>query len=133
MRRILLVDHDFELAETAARRLADELDVEVVRAHTKQEGLTHVAGGHTFDLLVTAWRLPDGCGVEVMMRAHASRADLPIILCSETADKDVLLLAVAAGATYCLLKPFDLDVLLAKVRTVLEKMPAPLYHDERLA
>lgn len=132
MPRILIVDSDSALVRATERLLVKELDAEVVLAHSELAAVACVEGRDPFDVLVTSWYLPDGCGLEVMMRVHQTHDKLPIILCSETGDKEVLLLAVAAGATDYLLKPYDVNVLVAKVRKALERAPATLYHDERL-
>lgn len=73
------------------------------------------------DLVLLDMRLKDGHGVEWLkrMRARYSPLDLPVVVISGLGQSDDVVQALKAGANDYLTKPFDLAVVLARLRTQL--------------
>jgi CheY-like chemotaxis protein len=86
----------------------------VVEAASGRTGLQEIMR-HQPDLVLLDWMLPDGNGLEVCRRLRANRltAETPIIMIS--ADHSIFETAMAAGVTFCIGKPFDLDKLIAEI------------------
>ncbi|MHC5114208.1 MAG: GGDEF domain-containing protein [Planctomycetota bacterium] len=51
------------------------------------------------DVLLCAWRLPDGTGLDALARAHELRPGVPVVLAGTASDADHALAAFRAGAT----------------------------------
>ena len=82
---------------------------EVASAEDGRSGLT-LAHVMVPDLLLLDFRLPDMDGLDVLLhlRASAQTRDIPVVMVSAEAHKDVVARCLAAGAVDYLTKPFDL-------------------------
>ena len=95
---------------------------QVRTAGTGKDGLT-LATAHSVEAILLDRRLPDMDGITACERLRNQiRSTVPIIML--TADRDVALESAAreAGATMFLRKPFDPDVLLQGLATVLRQI-----------
>jgi CheY-like chemotaxis protein len=65
--------------------------------------------------------LPDGDGFEILqrLRAHPFTKDVPIIMTTARATREAVLNGLARGADGYVTKPFDMDVVLKAVKSVL--------------
>jgi DNA-binding response OmpR family regulator len=120
MSRILVVEDEEHIAEGLRFNLeAEGHTVEV--AGTGEGALTRLAGGEPVDLLVLDVMLPgrDGFSVAAALRKRGSM--LPILmLTARGRDVDVLR-GFEAGADDFLPKPFELNILLARVHGLLRR------------
>ncbi len=116
--RILVVEDDAAINRVVCSYL-EKAGAMCTAAFSGTEGLMHLAGGATFDLIVTDLMLPGASGEEVVAAARA--AGLPVVVLSaRTAVADrVELLRI--GADDYLTKPFDLEELLARCEAVLRR------------
>jgi DNA-binding response OmpR family regulator len=76
---------------------------------------------HTYDLLVLDRRLPDGDGLDVCRRARAEGFRNSILLLTALDDAEHEVEGLAEGADDYLGKPFDLEILTARVRALLRR------------
>ena len=111
----------------------DEYDFRVIVAHVLEHGGydTVLAGDgaeglHLFedrrpDLVVLDGNLPDMDGIEVCRRLRATEAgrDVPVLMCTVRSALDRVSAGLEAGATDYVLKPFETEELLARVRSAL--------------
>ena len=116
--RILVVEDDAAINRVVCSYL-EKAGAMCTAAFSGTEGLMHLAGGATFDLIVTDLMLPGASGEEVVAAARA--AGLPVVVLSaRTAVADrVELLRI--GADDYLTQPFDLEELLARCEAVLRR------------
>jgi DNA-binding response OmpR family regulator len=115
---LLLVDDDKELCAMMKEFFAEaghRLDCE----HDGRRGLTAAAGG-TYDLAVLDVMLPVFDGFTVLQHLRR-RSDLPVIILTARVQHRDRILGLNAGADDYLLKPFDPDELLARIRAVLRR------------
>ena len=68
-----------------------------------------------FDLILTDWNMPEKSGLELVQDIRAMGATLPIIMVTTEAQKGQVVAAIQAGVSDYLTKPFDNDVLRAKL------------------
>lgn len=105
--------------------------------------VTHVdAGGaaldlmsrHTFDLVILDWMLPDVQGVHVcrIIKRKSSATFLPILMLTARGEPADRVAGLDAGADDYLIKPFDTEELLARVRALLRIRVAELERSEAL-
>lgn len=72
-----------------------------------------------YDLLVTDYNMPKMSGVDLLLKLHAARMSLPVILVSGTIPADRLKRHPWLQIDATLLKPYTPEELLATVRNVL--------------
>ena len=68
-----------------------------------------------FDLILTDWNMPEKNGLELITEIRATGATLPVIMITTEAQKGQVVAAVQAGVSDYLTKPFDNEVLRAKL------------------
>jgi DNA-binding response OmpR family regulator len=112
--RILLVDDKDTLRSIAARALRFK-EYEVVEATDGFEAWG-LAKKTRFDLVITDSRMPPPSGSELMARLRDLRPTLPILRLAGSHDADSE--GVPSGTT-TLFRPFEIDDLIATVRSLL--------------
>ncbi|MFZ5479918.1 MAG: ATP-binding protein [Myxococcota bacterium] len=117
---VLVVEDRREVAEVTAEVLRSG-GYRVVAARDGADALAREAGGERFDLLLTDVNLPDLDGVELAERMVTRRPDLPVLFCSGYSARAVARLGQAAFAVEFLQKPYRPEVLLKRVRAVLDR------------
>ena len=117
--RILLVDDEVKFAQSLQKVLESQrYTVEVV--HDGQDGYD-MAAVETFDLLLLDVSLPKLNGVELCRRLRAEGNTAPILMLTArdaTADK---IIGLDSGADDYLVKPFEVEELLARMRSLLRR------------
>jgi DNA-binding response OmpR family regulator len=116
--KILLIEDDREMAQSLRAALKDLFVVEI--ASTAEEG-EYFARLGTFDLIVLDIILPDTNGIDLCKSLRAQKVSVPILMLTGEAKFDEKLRAFANGADDYLLKPFQLDELLARMRALLRR------------
>ncbi|HEX7058994.1 MAG TPA: response regulator transcription factor [Solirubrobacterales bacterium] len=118
--RVLVVEDDVEIADVLRRSLRNE-GYEVKTSVDGVDALD-VAAGFVPDLVVLDLGLPRLDGVEVCRQLRAD-GDVPILMLtarSETADR---VAGLDSGADDYLVKPFERQELLARIRALLRRRP----------
>jgi adenylate cyclase len=120
--RILIVDDVDDNVFTLQRRLKQFLDPELSSAANGRLALEEL---HTqpFDLVLLDVQMPeiDGLAVLEQMKADMSLRDIPVIMVSAVDDFDTVLRCIKLGADDYVQKPFNADLLRARVETALER------------
>ena len=120
MERILIVDDALDLGrlwQTALRTTAPELNIAVVPS--AEEALLE-ANYHVINLLLTDIRLPGMDGLELVERIRRLHPDIKVILVTGMRDANYEKAVRALNADAFFEKPFDLEVLVTKVMSLLE-------------
>jgi DNA-binding response OmpR family regulator len=118
---ILIVEDNLKLAANLQRLL--ELEGHAVAvANDGEEGLRR-ALAERFDCILLDLNLPklDGIGVCRALRAGDDPTPVPILMLTARSSKRDVVLGLDTGADDYLAKPFDLDELLARVRTLMRR------------
>ncbi len=68
-----------------------------------------------YDLILVDWMLPDGSGLELVTQVKQDSPKTVIIVLSARDDKESEIEALRAGADDYIRKPFDFDVLVARI------------------
>ncbi|GLC89135.1 response regulator transcription factor [Lysinibacillus piscis] len=118
-KKILLVEDEKHIARFVELELQHEgYDIRV--AADGREGLA-LAASETFDVLLLDVMLPSINGIEICRRVR-TQSDVPILLLTA---RDAVMDRVAgldAGADDYLVKPFAIEELLARIRTILRRV-----------
>ncbi len=117
--RILVIEDEERIANFLRRGLAYE-GYQVDVAHDGQAGLA-LARDYPPDLVVLDWMLPGIDGIEVCRRLR-SGGSVPIIILTARDSLSDKVQGLDAGADDYLVKPFDFEELLARIRALLRRV-----------
>jgi DNA-binding response OmpR family regulator len=121
MTRILIVEDEQHLAEGLRFNLeAEGYQVQVVE--TGEAALELLAGeAPAVDLVVLDVMLPGRDGFSVMSKMRQDRQFIPTLMLTARGHSEDVLRGFAAGADDYLTKPFDLAILMARIRGLLRR------------
>lgn len=131
MTRVLIADDNREFANLLQDYVSEQTDMEVVGvAYNGQEVLSLVER-YEPDVLVLDIIMPvlDGIGVLERLNGLAVSRPTRVIMLTAFGQETVTKKALDLGAFYYVLKPFDMDVLIDRIRDVSQ----PDYYIEQLA
>ena len=120
-RKILVVDDEKQLVDLIKVRLETN-DFEVLTAYDGQEGLAR-AKKENPDLIILDLMLPkmDGYKVCRMLKFDEKYRKIPIILFTAKAQEEDVKLGEEVGADAYVTKPFESQVLLDKIKELLDQ------------
>ena len=117
--KILVIDDDENYGGTL-KEILEESGYEVSQEVTGKEGVKRVKEDKKVGLVILDLQLPDMTGFQVCQVIQKSRKDLPVIIMTgrfmELGEK---LQGLELGAIEYLIKPVDINELLAKMDTLL--------------
>nr|WP_207393435.1 response regulator transcription factor [Duganella aceris] len=117
--RLLLVEDDPMIGESIEDGLRGEnYAVDWVRDGRDAE---LALGGVDYDLMLLDLGLPGKQGMDVLRTARTRGADLPVLIITARDGTPARVEGLDAGADDYLVKPFDLDELLARIRALLRR------------
>jgi DNA-binding response OmpR family regulator len=119
--RILLVEDDTSLAMGLEFNLRSEgYDVAVCSdAESASVTVARTPESEAFDLFILDWMLPGKDGLTLLAELRAAGIDAPVLLLTARDSKEDVVAGLDSGADDYLAKPFDLNILLARVRSLL--------------
>ena len=118
-KRILLVEDDATISGLVAYNLR-RAGYEVREERNGRAGL-QAALTSKVDLVLMDLMLPGLDGITASKEIARRRPDLPIIMVTARSEREVMLEGFGAGADDYITKPFDLDVLLARIQARLRR------------
>jgi DNA-binding response OmpR family regulator len=118
--RVLVVEDDADIADVLRRSLRNE-GYEVKTSADGVEALD-VAAGFTPDLVVLDLGLPRLDGIEVCRQLRAD-GDVPILMLTARTETEDRVAGLDSGADDYLVKPFERQELLARIRALLRRRP----------
>lgn len=117
--RLLYVEDNERLARnTSASLQANGFTVDCVHCG---EDAVHSARTYDYDAIILDLGLPDIEGLSVLKSVKAVNADVPFIICTARDALEDRIRGLDAGSDDYLVKPFDADELLARIRAVLRR------------
>lgn len=119
-RPVVLVVEDDEFQHKILEQMLAEMNVDLIFATTGTKALATLRK-HRPDLILMDVDLPDIDGVETTRRLKSVEqfANIPVVMITGHSEKAVVVESLKAGASDFVVKPFEKDVLLAKVRSFL--------------
>jgi two-component system OmpR family response regulator len=116
----LLVVDDEQFLREAVATLLSSLGFTVTSAGTGTEAL-RLARTRPFDLLILDVMLPDVDGFEIVQRLRRDRNQVPVIFLTAKDTREDKVAGLTMGGDDYITKPFHLDELTARLRTVLRR------------
>ncbi|MDR2033519.1 MAG: homeostatic response regulator transcription factor HsrA [Helicobacteraceae bacterium] len=111
--RILIVEDESTLNKTLSEGLR-ELGFQTDEAESLKDALYYV-GIRNYDLVLTDWMLPDGDGLEVIPEVKRKSQRAACMVISARDDRESAIEALRRGADDYICKPFEFDVLVARI------------------
>ncbi len=118
--RILLVDDDQTLIDLLTRNL-EQQNYAVDVATDGEQGWIY-GSTYSYDLMILDWSLPKLDGISLCQRFRTSGYANPIILLTSRDGSQNKVRGLDAGADDYICKPFDLEELAARIRTLLRRV-----------
>jgi len=121
-KRILLVEDDATISDLVAYNLR-RAGYEVLQEHNGRSGL-ETALAQPVDLVLMDLMLPGLDGMAASREIVRRKPSLPIIMLTARSERETILQGFELGADDYVTKPFDLDVLLARIEARLRRASA---------
>lgn len=111
--RILIIEDEITLNRTLQEGLTDfGYQVDTAENYKDAEYFIDI---RNYDLVLTDWMLPDGDGIELCKIVKNRSSRTAVVILSARDDKDSEIEALKSGADDYIKKPFDFDILLARI------------------
>ncbi|BCD67567.1 homeostatic response regulator transcription factor HsrA [Nitratiruptor sp. YY09-18] len=111
--RVLIVEDEVTLSSTLAEGLKEHgYQSDIAENFNDAQ---YYLGIRNYDLILLDWMLPDNSGLELIPQAKDRSPKTVIIVLSARDDKESEIKALNAGADDYIKKPFDFDVLIARI------------------
>jgi len=111
--RILIIEDEITLNRTLQEGLSDfGYQVDTAENYKDAEYFIDI---RNYDLVLTDWMLPDGDGIELCKIVKNRSNRTAVVILSARDDKDSEIEALKSGADDYIKKPFDFDILLARI------------------
>ncbi len=120
MKRILIVEDERHIAKGLRFNLEAEGFGAVV-ADTGEDALERIRGGTAFDAMLVDVMLPGMDGFELVRELRSLGCFVPVMMLTARRRPEDIVRGISAGADDYLAKPFDLAVLLARIRSLLRR------------
>ncbi len=121
--RLLVVEDEAHLARYLARGLREEAYA-VDHVGTYAEA-SELAFANEYDLAILDLMLPDGTGLDLLREWRTEDLRLPVLVLTARDTVEDKVTGLDLGADDYLTKPFEFEELLARVRSLLRRQPAP--------
>lgn len=115
---VLVIDDEFRIRSLLEMFLRKN-NFEVISTAYGSEGL-HIISQQRIDVVVLDLLLPDMSGLEVCQKIRLGN-DMPVIFLSYNQESDMIITCLDYGGDCYIIKPFDPNVLVAKVNALLRR------------
>jgi len=120
--RILLIEDNAKLAQTL-KDILEQQGYSIDVARTADEGDELAIVDH-HDVIILDVMLPDRDGVELCRHLRRQKVPTPILMLTSLSETDDKVAGLDAGADDYLTKPFQVDELLARLRSLMRRSQA---------
>ena len=121
-KRILLVEDDATISDLVAYNLR-RAGYDVLQEHNGRTGLETALTGDV-DLVLMDLMLPGLDGMTASREIIRRKPDVPVIMLTARGERETMLQGFESGADDYITKPFDLDLLLARIQARLRRAPS---------
>ncbi len=122
MKKILLIEDEDDIRELVKIQISKE-DILVDEAKDGNEAYDKILKNR-YDLIVMDWMIPKISGLEIVSwirKLGIEHKDVPILMLTAKSDPEDIVLGLEVGADDYVVKPFDFDVLNARIKNLLKR------------
>ncbi len=116
--KILIIEDDRSLAKTLRKNLESNYVVDL--AYSGHQGLIEAFSNH-YDLIILDLQLPDMDGCQICQELREEGLTIPILVVSGRKQSETLAPLVEAGADDYITKPFEINELRAKLKSLFRR------------
>ena len=117
---IMLVDDEVPFVETMTKRL-EKRNLRVITAYSGQEALETLAKNRNLDVVILDVKMPGMDGIETLKEIRKANPLTEVVMLTGHATVESAIEGMKLGAFDYLMKPCDIDQLVAKVNEAAEK------------
>jgi len=125
---VLLVDDEVEFVETFSERLVMR-DLEISKAFSGEEALQVLETNKNIEIVILDVKMPGMNGIETLAQIKAKFPLVEVIMLSGHTDVESAIDGMKRGAFDYLMKPCDMDQIIAKVTEAATKKQQ---HEEKI-
>ncbi|TSI07384.1 response regulator transcription factor [Lysinibacillus sp. BW-2-10] len=126
---ILLAEDDITLGELIVFMLKKKAGYNVEWVMEGEDAYYYANNAH-YDVLILDWMMPNGTGIEVCQRLRKQGYSGAILILTAKDSVQDRIEGLDAGADDYLVKPFEIDELLARLRALSRRNYAPIVEEE---
>ncbi len=120
MHKILIIEDENDIGELILHQV-QKAGYQAQLVTQAQNAKQTILESDEFDLYLLDWMIPGTSGIELCQMIKKKNANLPVIMLTALSQPDNIIAGLDAGADDYITKPFDLDVLLARMRAQLRR------------
>lgn len=125
---IMMVDDEVPFVETMAKRLAKR-NIRTLTAVNAKEGLEKLKDNQDLDVIILDIKMPGMDGIEALKEIKTASPLVEVIMLTGHATIESAIEAMKLGAHDFLMKPFDIEELVLKIKEAVEKKKQ---HEEKI-
>ena len=118
-KKVILIEDEVKLARFVELELRYE-GYDVTVCHDGREGLQMVTDGN-YDMILLDLMLPGMDGITLLREARKMGCQVPVLILTAKSELEDRVTGLESGADYYLTKPFDMQELLAVMKTILRR------------
>ena len=122
--KILVADDDSITRAMISVPMRTVADLEVVEATNGQQARS-LFDKYKFDAVVVDWQMPGMSGLDFTRSIRLTGSAVPILMVTAQSDRQHVIMAIKAGISDYLLKPFDPNILWGKVSRLIGRAVDP--------
>lgn len=126
---ILLAEDDLKLGELIAYMLHKKAGYKVEWVQDGEDAYFYSTSAH-YDILILDWMMPKESGIDVCKRLRKEGYSGAILMLTAKDAVEDRITGLDAGADDYLVKPFEIDELLARLRALSRRNFAPIIEEE---
>ncbi|WP_462413100.1 response regulator transcription factor [Neobacillus sp. Marseille-QA0830] len=126
---VLLAEDDQQLGELVAYMLKKKGGYKVDWVMEGEEACFYATSAH-YDVLIMDWMMPNGTGVEACRKLRKQGYPGAILMLTAKDSVQDRIVGLDSGADDYLVKPFEIDELLARLRALSRRNYAPIVEEE---
>lgn len=126
---ILLAEDDLQLGELIGFMLKKKGGYKVDWVMEGEDAYDYAVASH-YDILILDWMMPNGDGVDVCRRLRKEGYSGAILMLTAKDTVEDRIAGLDSGADDYLVKPFEIDELLARLRALSRRNYAPIVEEE---
>lgn len=125
--KILVIEDELDIRDLISFQMKSE-GHDVIAVESADKAISIIERGEKIDLFLIDWMLPgslNGLDFAKKLKSHKDYKNIPIIMLTALTQPENIVAGLDAGADDYITKPFDLNVLQARVRVQLRTSVTP--------
>lgn len=118
--KALVVDDSVVMRKIVINAISQMGITDVGQAADGQEAVKEVMSGG-YDLVLMDWNMPNMLGIDALKAMRANGVKTPVIMVTTEAEKSRILEAIKSGANNYVVKPFQPEQLIQKIKDTIAK------------